>query len=131
MIDTLHDAIKNRKVKEEDYPKVAIACEYGKQHAYGHSLKCHSSVKAPVGYVKPLLQELSKYGTPPSVKFDSNGKPVFVGTCAEDSAANQVMIKNHIASGHYPKLKNLVFTRPVRARNYQRLDFCDVCNAIF
>lgn len=31
MIDILHDAIMEREVENEDYPQVAIACEYGSQ----------------------------------------------------------------------------------------------------
>lgn len=132
MVDSLRDSIKNRAVRDEDYPAVAIACENGRHQAYGHSLKCHSSIKTPVKYVKPLNKELSAFGIPPMVKFNpKNGKTQFIGTCAEDSAANSVMIKRKIASGHYPQLKDLVFTEPIRARTYQRVKFCEVCMEIF
>lgn len=132
MLDTLKAAITNREVRDEDYPRVAIACEYGHHKAYGHSLKCHSSIKASVNYVHPLYQALSAFGNPPEVKIvPATGKVIFIGTCAEDSAANQVLINNNTATGHYPPLKQLVFTKPVRARNYQRKKFCDVCKAIF
>lgn len=130
MVKTLKDAIKNREVRDEDYPKVAIACEYGGHQAYGHSLKCHSSVSAPVKYVKPLYQALKAFGEPPMVKH-VHGSVRFIGTCAEDSAANQVMIENNMATGHFPKLTNLAFTKPIRSRTCQRRDFCDVCQAIF
>lgn len=132
LVDTLRAAITNREVRDEDYPKVAIACEYGKFKAYGHSLKCHSSIKAPVKYVKPLYDALNVFGTPPEVKRNPvDGRLTFIGTCAEDSAANQVMITNKIATGHYPNLKLLVFTNPVRTRTFQRRKFCFVCKAIF
>ena len=132
MVETLRAAIKNREVRDEDYPQVAIACEYNKYRAFGHSLKCHSSIKAPVKYVRPLFNALSAFGTPPEVKRNlGKGKVLFVGTCAEDSSANQVMIRNNVATGHYPKLKDLVFTEPVRSRTFQRRKFCDVCKAIF
>ena len=132
IVDTLIAAIMNREVRDEDYPRVAIACEYGHDKAYGHSLKCHKSIKSPVKYVRPLCQALSTFGTPPEVKRNlKTGKLTFIGTCAEDSAANQVMISTNISTGHYPPLKQLVFTNPVRARNYQRRRFCDVCKAIF
>lgn len=132
VIDALRAAIKNRAVREEDYPRVAIACEYSNHQAYGHSLKCHSSINAPVNYVQPLLQALRVYGEPPkSWKEVATGNTLYIGTCAEDSAANQVMEKTHISTGHYPRMKSLVFTKPVRARNYQRRNFCGVCNAIF
>ncbi len=132
LVDTLRATIKDRDVKEEDYPKVAIACEYGNHHAFGHSLKCHSCIREPVNYVHPLLQALRVYGEPPKAGKDAvTGKIIYIGTCAEDSAANQVMEKVHMSTGHYPSLKSLVFTKPVRARNYQRRNFCDVCYAIF
>ena len=132
MVDALIAAIKNREVRNEDYPSVAIACEYGQHKAYGHSLKCHKSIKRPVRYVQPLFQSLRVFGNPPEVKKNlATGNLTFIGTCAEDSAANQVMITTNIATGHYPLLKQLVFTQPVRARNFQRRKFCDVCNAIF
>lgn len=132
VVDTLRAAIKDRAVREEDYPRVAIACEYSNHQAYGHSLKCHSSIQTPVNYVHPLLQALRVFGEPPIPMRDAaTGKTLYIGSCAEDSAANQVMEKTHISTGHYPRLKSLVFTKPVRARNYQRRDFCDVCNAIF
>ncbi len=132
VVDALRKAITDREVREDDYPKVAIACEYCNYKAYGHSLKCHSSIKAPVKYVRPLHVALSAYGNPPAVRFDPvTGKPTYIGTCAEDSAANQVMDKTNLATGHYPRIKDLVFTEPVRARNYQRRKYCDVCKAIF
>lgn len=102
MVKTLKDAIKNREVRDEDYPKVAIACEYSGHQAYGHSLKCHSSVSAPVTYGKPLYQALKAFGEPPMVKH-IDGRVQFIGTSAEDTAANQVMIDNNMATGHYPK----------------------------
>ncbi len=132
LVNKLKVAITSRKVRDEDYPKVAIACEYGKHRAYGHSLRCHSSIKAPVKYVKPLYNALTALGTPPEVKKDlAMGKVLYVGTCAEDSAANQVMIDNNVATGHYPRVKDLTFTHPVRPRNFQRRAFCDVCKTIF
>lgn len=132
MVDALIAAIKNREVRNKDYPSVAIACEYGQHKAYGHSQKCHESIKNPVKYVRPLFQSLSVFGNPPIAKINpATGKLIFIGTCAEDSAANQVMITTNIATGHYPQLKHLVFTQPVRARNFQRRKFCNVCNAIF
>lgn len=132
LVDTLKTNITNREVRDEDYPKVSIACEYGQHKAYGHSLKCHSSIKKSVKYVKPLYQALGAYGTPPEVKRNlATGKVTYIGTCAEDSAANQVMMANNVSIGHYPRMKDLVFTEPVRVRNYQRRKFCDVCKAIF
>ena len=132
LIDTLKANITNREVRDEDYPKVSIACEYGQHKAYGHSLKCHSSVKEPVKYVRPLYQALSAYGTPPEVKVNyTTGKVTYIGTCAEDSAANQVMKASNVSTGHYPRMKDLKFTNPVRTRTFQRRKFCDVCKAIF
>lgn len=132
LVDTLKANITNREVRDEDYPKVSIACEYGQHKAYGHSLKCHSSIKTPVKYVKPLYQALIAFGTPPEVKRNlATGKVTYIGTCAEDSAANQVMITCNISTGHYPRMKDLIFTNPVRTRTFQRRKFCDVCKAIF
>ena len=130
MINTMKAAIQNRPIHDDDYPKVAIACEYGGHQAFGHSLKCHKSIKQNVNYVTPLRDALGVYGVPPEVKIIS-GKIIFVGTCAEDSAANQVMEACYSQHYSYPKLKNLIFTQPRRPRTYQRRKFCDVCKAIF
>lgn len=123
-------AIQNRPVRDDDYPKVAIACEYGGHHAYGHSLKCHKSIKQNVNYVTPLKNALGVYGNPPEVKITSE-KIIFVGTCAEDSAANKVMEACYSQRNSYPILKDLVFTQPRRPRTNQCRKFCDVCKAIF
>lgn len=132
LVNTLKANITNREVRDEDYPKVSIACEYGQHKSYGHSLKCHSSVKTSVKYVKPLYQALRAFGTPPEVKRNlAAGRVTYIGTCAEDSAANQVMIANNVSTGYFPRMKDLVFTEPVRVRNFQRRKFCDVCKAIF
>jgi len=132
LVDTLRANITSREMRDEDYPKVSIACEYGRHKAYGHSLKCHSSIKTPVKYVKPLYQALTAFGTPPEVKRNlATGKVTYIGTCAEDSAANQVIIAINISTGHYPRMKDLKFTNPVRTRNFQCKKFCDVCKAIF
>lgn len=132
MVETLKAAITNREVRDDDYPKVVIACEYGQHKAFGHNLDCHSCIKAPVKYVRPLYKALSTFGTPPDRKRNpATGKQIYIGTCAEDFAANQVMIATNIATTHYPALKHLVFTQPVRPRNYQRRKFCDVYKAIF
>lgn len=132
LIDTLKANITSREVRDEDYPKVSIACEYGRHKAYGHSLKCHSSIKTPVKYVKPLCQALNAFGIPPEIKRNlTSGKITYIGTCAEDSAANQVMITSNISAGHFPRMKDLIFTNPVRTRTFQRRKFCDVCKAIF
>ena len=130
MLQTLRDAITERAVRDKDYPQVAVACECGGHRAYGHSLKCHKSIRQPVSYVEPLLKALRPYGNPPEVK-KVNGKVVFVGTCAEDSASNQVLEKNKAQTHAYPSLKDLEFTQPIRTRNYQWRAFCDVCKAIF
>lgn len=131
LIDALRTAIKSGKVRDEDYPKVSIACEFSNHRAYGHSYKCHSSIKKKVTFVIPLQKALSFYGNPPTVKKDPvSGKVLFVGTCAEDFAANEVLEKS-LTSRMYPKLNSLVFTEPIRTRTRQRMKFCDVCKAIF
>lgn len=130
LIIILKDSIQNRPVRDDDYPKVTIACEYGSHYAFGHSLKCHRSIKQVVNYVGPLRNALSKYGNPPEVII-TGGKTLFVGTCAEDAAANKVLEKCYYQCSSYPKLKKLIFTQPIRPRTNQRRKFCDICKAIF
>ena len=130
-IQQMKDAIKNREVKDKDYPQVAIACEYGGYQAYGHSEKCHQSIRKKLKYVQPLKNALSVYGNPPTRNKLSDGSMQFVGTCAEDYASNQILERYHESTNVYPNLKNLTFTLPIRPRTYQWRKFCDVCRAIF
>ncbi len=130
LIKTLKDAIKNREIKEDDYPKISIACEYGPHRAFGHSSKCHASIRANTNYVPPLLNSLKRFGNPPEVKIKGSSL-LFIGTCAEDSAANQVLEKCFVRNNRYPFLKDLVFTHPIRTRTHERKRFCDVCRAVF
>ena len=129
----LKAAIKNRGIKKKDYAAVAVACEYNSAsrayREYGHSSKCHSSIQKKVIFVPPLYTALTKFGKVPTVNCKIK---LFVGTCAEDFAANEVMCKySNYNHGNYPKLKDLVFTEPIRMRTFQQKDFCNVCKAIF
>lgn len=130
-VQKMNDAITDREVKEKDYPRVAIACEYGGHQAYGHSEKCHQSIRKQLKYVQPLKDALSVYGNPPTRYRLPDGSMRFVGTCAEDYASNQILEVCHAHTTIYPNLKNLTFTLPIRPRTYQWRKFCDVCRAIF
>lgn len=130
MAKTLTDAITERPVRDKDYPRVSIACEYGEHRAFGHSKKCHKSIREEITYVPPLKHALQRFHEPPFCG-DINGRPLFVGTCAEDFSSNKVLSSCKEIDNAYPNLNELVFTFPVRPRTYQCRNFCDVCNAIF
>ena len=128
--ETLKMEIKNRPLKYDDFPAIAIGCEYGIYKAYGHSRRCHESLREEIDYVSPLLRALKRFGTPPTKKI-IGGKIHFIGTCAEDSAANKVLQEVFEVRHSYPTLQQLSFTSPVRPRTYQRRPMCRVCKSIF
>ena len=128
--ETLKAEIRNRPIKHHDFPAIAIGCEHGIFSAFGHSRMCHKSLWEEVNYVSPLLKALKRYGTPPTKKI-IDGHIHFIGTCAEDSAANKVLKEVFEVRHSYPTLQQLSFTRPVRPRTYQRRPMCRVCKSIF
>ena len=130
MTQTLTNAITQRPVKNKDFPCVSIACEYGEYRAFGHSRKCHKSIRKEFKYVPPLLHGLRQFAEPPFSGI-VKGRLLFVGTCAEDFSSNQILENYMAVHNTYPNLKDLVFTLPVRPRTYQCRDFCEVCNTIF
>ena len=56
--ETLKTEIKNRPIKHDNFPAIAIGCEYGIYTAFGHSRKCHKSLREEVCYVPPLLKAI-------------------------------------------------------------------------
>lgn len=128
--ETLKTEIKNRPIKHDDFPAIAIGCEYGIYTAFGHSRRCHKSLREEVYYVPPLLKALKKFAVPPT-KRSIDGHIYFVGTCAEDSAANKVLQEVFEVRHSYPMFQQLSFTNPVRPRTYQRRPMCRVCKSIF
>ncbi len=128
--ETLKSEIKNRPIRNEDFPAIAIGCEHGIFGAFGHSRKCHKSLREEVNYVPPLLNALKRFGTPPTKRIIGD-KIHFVGTCAEDSAANKVLQEIYEIRHSYPTLTQLSFTHPVRPRTFQRRPMCSVCRSIF
>lgn len=128
--ETLKTEIKNRPIKNDDFPAIAIGCEHGIYTAFGHSRRCHKSLREEVYYVPLLLKALKKFGIPPTKRI-IGGHIHFVGTCAEDSAANKVLQEVFEVRHSYPMLQQLSFTNPVRPRTYQRRPMCRVCKSIF
>ena len=75
--ETLKMEIKNRPLKYDDFPAIAIGCEYGIYKAYGHSRRCHKSLRDEIDYVSPLLRALKRFGTPPTKKI-IGGKNILI-----------------------------------------------------
>lgn len=66
----------------------------------------------------------------PGHYVDSHTKQIrFLGTCAEDDAASQVLRGLGIANGF--NLNNLGFTIPIRPRTGSKKSYCDTCKQIF
>lgn len=56
----------------------------------------------------------------------------YVGTCAEDNAANLILYEyGNGKAGKPTDLKALTFDHPVRTRTFKRERMCVVCRALF
>lgn len=125
------------------FPAVVVAGIYKKIIKCGRSTgskidKATKKLYVPpvfIRYKEPLLTHLKKYGIPPTkCKYQiRKGKKidVFVGTCAEDNVANQLI---EIFSTSYSPLNDLTsigFTVARRPRTGQVVPYCYVCKNIF
>lgn len=125
----IKEARREGKIKKKDYPKVAAVCEHGPM-CYGHSKNCHKSIIEEINYVPQLLKRLTKFGNPPT-KIKTQGKPLYVGTCAEDYAANKLLMELSDRGRIIPKLNKLHFANPIRPRTNERVKMCKVCKSLF
>lgn len=142
------------KVNEEwDLPCMAVGCEYNGVEGCGFSF--HSKYISRPDIIMPfsplLANELMKQALNipklPFVLFKKKGKPIldqntgkvirykrvvekFIGTCAEDNAANCVLYELNQGAISV-SLKALSFIYPIRTRTLKRERMCGVCRTIF
>lgn len=152
--DELEEARKKGiKVKESDLPQMAVECEYDGIERCGFSSHSKHLKRSDKRYpFKPLLdKELKSQGLNitqlPCVIWKKKRKPIcdmrtgeviryvkevekFIGTCAEDNAANSVLYDMN-ASKSIKSLKEIIFIHPVRTRTLKRERMCGVCRNIF
>lgn len=147
--DELEDSRKiGLKIRETDLPWMAAGCEYRGLMCYGFSrgrkhvkrsdiidpldtllmtgLKtvCPTARKIPGGLFKKRHKRKNTLGNPPVLLK-------YVGTCAEDNAANQILYAYKGRPGKPTSLKALTFDHPVRIRTFKRERMCVVCRTLF
>ena len=119
-----------------DYPAMVVGCQYNSHDACGRSLsvpkyiakkihrdELHTAVVSSLRSVKPGEKIPGHY-------VDSHTQRVrFLGTCAEDDAASQVLRGLGVANGF--KLNNLGFTKAIRPRTGSKKSYCATCKQVF
>lgn len=136
---------------EWDLPCVGAGCEYSGLEMCGFSRRSKHLTRPDIHYpFDPLLHNALMQQAPnvpqlPYVLFskkrlpavDANGEvkykrvvEKFVGTCAEDNAANSLLYGLNPAQKP-STLKDITFIHPVRPRTLKRVKMCDVCKNIF
>ena len=150
----LEDARKEGEKVDLDYdlPRVAAGCEYAGMECCGFSHHSNHIKRPDIRKpFSPLLETALKAQQPglkklPSVVFKpkririfnyQNGETRFIrevekyiGTCAEDNAANNVLY--NLAIQQRPSsLKQLNFMHPIRPRTMKRIRMCGVCQNLF
>lgn len=150
----LEEARKNGiKVKELDLPCMAVGCEYDGIERCGFSSHSKHLKRPDKRYpFKPLLEKALKAQDPnipqlPFVIWKKKRKPIcdirtgkviryekevekFIGTCAEDNAANCILYDMNPGQS-IKSLKEIRFVHPVRTRTLKRVRMCTVCRNIF
>lgn len=149
----LEDIRKNGgKVDVEwDLPCVGVGCEYSGLERCGFSRRSKHLIRPDIHYpFDPLLHNALMLQAPnvpqlPYVLFSKKRLPVvdakgevkykrvvekFVGTCAEDNAANSLLYA--LTPALKPAtLKGITFIHPIRPRTLKRVKMCNVCKNIF
>ena len=83
-----------------------------------------SNKKLPCIVFKKRRKPNNQYGNTSEVKW-------FVGTCAEDNAANQILYGLKGDPNRPTDMKTLTFAHPVRPRTLKRERMCEVCRTLF
>lgn len=129
IVETGKDPLKQFR-KIYDYPNVTSVCQrniIGK----GYSSACKNSLKSKRPPLNNLVKdEITKlgHGDPVQVVKDENGKAeYYLGTCAEDMAATELIDNSKMSS---LPLKS-EFVHPLRTRTGEEIDMCSVCDKIF
>ena len=105
-----------------DYPAVAVIC-----HDCGCNIKRASYSHFPQNneFHKVLEETLCNLGAI-GKKSDKPGRRFVIGNCAEQHAANIFMKHFHVNS-----LNVLCFSKAMRPRTTQIIDYCDNCKDSF
>lgn len=118
--------------KKNFFPKVIVNCEYdnifrngrnksGKatpKRSFKSLVNCHPLIANRINYLKSL-----------AIKYNyKKMEDLYFGTCAEDDAANKVLIQCKNVS---PKLSELKFTKAIRCRTGQNIPYCAICERTF
>ena len=125
-----------------DLPTMAAGCEYAGLTKVGFSGKKgkkgrnddllltafkpfnRGNKKLPRIVFKKRRKPNNQYKTTSEVKW-------FIGTCAEDNAANQILYGLKGDPNKPTDLKTLTFAHPVRPRTLKRERMCEVCRTLF
>lgn len=135
----IHDLIvivrfvrEGKKIRKNDLPNVAVGCLSGTIMGFGHSRKCIKELQVKSDFVDKIECALKNFGNPPEVKV-VNGENIYIGTCAEDAAANEVLKKfaKRKPQDIQPELGELIFSMPTRPRTLEYIHMCSVCKQIF
>lgn len=116
-----------------DLPKVAVGCRYGKAKFCGRSGSAHKRYKRSIprapfnSHLYNALHAISPTSKIPGT-FVENGERRYLGTCAEDDAANKVL---NIYDPYVPTLNKLKFTKSLRPRTGSIIRYCKTCQTIF
>ncbi len=134
--------------KGYDLPTMAAGCEYAGLTKVGFSGKKGKRRRCDIlmPFDDLLLTAFKPYNRGnkklPRIVFKKRRKPNnqyettsevkwFVGTCAEDNAANQILYDLKSDSNKPTDLKALTFAHPVRLRTLKREKMCEVCRTLF
>lgn len=116
---------------KKDYPRVAAACKMHNNIGKGYSRSCAKRLqrKRPQLH-RIVIKRLSSLGLGEPIKVvkEKDKKPIFIGTCAEDMAATELLIKEGV-NIKFPTIEN--FTQPLRVRTGQKINMCNVCKNVF
>ena len=131
-----------------DLPTMAAGCEFVGLTKVGFSGKKGKKRRSDI--IKPFDDLLLTAFKPfnrgnkklPRIVFKKRRKPNnqyettsevkwFVGTCAEDNAANQILYGLKGNPNKPTNLRTLTFAHPVRPRTLKRERMCEVCRTFF
>ena len=137
---------KGLRVEDYDLPNMAAGCEYAGIEKFGFSGKLGKKKRSDIKpFLNPLLEALKIYcpkgKNPPYIVYKrkkvgkhfeyTNEVKRFVGTCAEDKAANLILWDLKKSPNKPTNLKLLNFAYPVRTRTLKREKMCGVCKELF
>jgi hypothetical protein len=118
------------------YPACIVTCKYNDKLYDGRSKS--GTVDIPFSLDKSinkilenkLLEEAKLYKTELFKATTYQGEKIYVGSCAEDDAANQLLEADSTIPPTF-SLSQIKFTQAIRPRTKQEWPYCRVCQEIF